>query len=164
MFALMLTLYGCYNTSSKIQTQSIGSQAAKQDNALTIEKMLIYAIEDESLTKYEYKNILDKYNVKTPFADIIETKKNHIARLAKLFYEYDLALPEDRSSQYALFPPSINDAYNAGVSNEIETIAMYERFLQQNLPTDIKNTFTDLKSASQSHLELLKQRQTKCLY
>lgn len=158
-------LTGC-STALETDTSStlIGSAAAKADTALTIEDMLTYAIQDEYLARAEYEIILKEYSNQSPFANIIKAEELHIAELTTLFDTYAVALPQDTSSKYVSLPPSINDAYTAGVNAEIENIAMYERFLQQDLPDDMKNTFTTLKAASQSHLETFRQRQSKCLY
>lgn len=161
----IIALTGC-STATKTDASSsqVGSAAAKTDTTLTIEDMLTYAIQDEYLARAEYEIILKEYSNQSPFANIIKAEETHIAALTTLFNTYNIALPPDTSSEYVSLPPSINDAYTAGVNAEIENIAMYERFLQQDLPDDIKNTFTTLKTASQSHLEAFRQRQSKCLY
>lgn len=130
----------------------IGASAAKEDNNLTKEKMLIYSIQDEYLAKKEYELIMDKYGSQKPFSNIIEAEKNHISQLTELFNTYKINIPEDNSKDYAVLPNSLDDAYKAGVTAEIDNIAMYDRFLKEDLPQDIKDTFVGLRDASKKHL------------
>jgi hypothetical protein len=48
----------------------------------------------------------------------------------------------------------------AGVQAEIDNIAMYDSFLQQTLPEDVKLVFVELRDASKNHLASF-QRQLK---
>ena len=43
------------------------------------------------------------------------------------------------------------------VVDEIENIAMYERFLQQELPKDVRQVFESLKNASENHLRAFRR-------
>ena len=49
-------------------------------------------------------------------------------------------------------PSSLNEAFEAGVTAELENIAMYDRFLQEDIPHDVKNVFIALRDASKNHL------------
>ncbi|WP_373898744.1 hypothetical protein ACER0A_005265 [Haloimpatiens sp. FM7315] len=66
-------------------------------------------------------------------------------------------LPADNSKDYVKVPTSIKESLETGVQGEIENIVMYERFLNQNIPSDVKTVFTSLKSASQNHLQAFKR-------
>lgn len=136
----------------------IGALAAKEDNTLTKEKMLIYSMQDEYLAKKEYELIMDKYGSQKPFSNIIEAEKNHISQLTELFNTYKINIPEDNSKDYVLLPNSLNDAYKAGVTAEIDNIAMYDRFLKEDLPQDVKDTFIALRDASKKHLEAFQNK------
>lgn len=142
------------NSSNEESTHlpKIGALAAKEDNTLTKEKMLIYSIQDEYLAKKEYELIMDKYGSQKPFSNIIEAEKTHISQLTELFNTYKINIPEDNSKDYVVLPNSLDDAYKAGVTAEIDNIAMYDRFLKEDLPQDIKNTFIALRDASKKHL------------
>lgn len=143
------TLWNTKNT----ETPKVGAAAAKEDNALTKEKMLTYAMQDEYLAKKEYEIIMDKYGQQKPFSSIIDAEKNHISQLTALFKKYNIPIPEDTSKDYAVLPQSLNEAYKTGVAAEIENIAMYEKFLKESLPQDIKDTFIALRDASKNHLD-----------
>lgn len=148
------------NSTSSLETNSevteIGAVAAKDDTHLNKEKMLTYAIQDEYLAQQEYQSIIDKYGANKPFTNIIEAEKNHISQLQALFKQYSLPVPANTSKDHVQLPPSLNDAYKAGVNAEIANIDMYENFLKEDLPQDIKDTFVSLRDASQKHLAAFK--------
>ncbi len=131
---------------------AFGALAAKEDNNLTNEKMLTYAMQDEYLAKKEYELIMDKYGEQKPFSNIIEAEKTHISQLTELFNTYKITIPEDNSESYAILPKNLEDAYKTGVTAEIDNIAMYDKFLKEELPQDIKDTFISLRDASKKHL------------
>ena len=79
-------------------------------------------------------------------------KKPHIAELKALYEVYGYDLPEDNASEYAVLPDSIDEALAIGVTAEENNIAMYEMFLKQDLPEDIKAVFIELRDASENHL------------
>ena len=68
-----------------------------------------------------------------------------------------IEIPKDESSGIVKLPESLNEAYKAGVKAEIENIAMYERFLQQELPKDVRQVFESLKNASENHLRAFRR-------
>ena len=49
-------------------------------------------------------------------------------------------------------PATLNEANQIGVDAEINNIAMYEKFLEQELPDDVRTVFEKLKDASENHL------------
>lgn len=147
-----------YSKDEHTNLPKIGALAAKEDKILTKEKMLIYSIQDEYLAKKEYELIMDKYGSQKPFSNIIEAEKNHISQLTALFNTYKITIPEDNSKDCAILPNSLNDAYKAGVTAEIDNIAMYDRFLKEDLPQDIKDTFIALRDASKKHLEAFQNK------
>lgn len=143
------------------QTSGFGSSGAKADTELSKEKMLTYAIEDEYLARKEYEVIMNKYGIQKPFSNIIKAEEQHILNLKGLFEKYNIPLPEDKASEYAVVPASLNEAYKAGVNAEIENINMYEKFLKEDLPEDIKDTFIALKDASKNHLAAFENKLNK---
>jgi rubrerythrin len=70
-----------------------------------------------------------------------------------LFEKYNVPIPVDNARDYSKAPASLRESFEAGVRGEIENIAMYNRFLGQNIPEDVRNVFTRLKNASQNHLK-----------
>lgn len=97
--------------------------------------------------------VVEKFGAQRPFTNIISAEVTHIGHLRPLFTKYNVTLPTDNSKDYVKAPNSIKESLEAGVQGEIENIAMYERFLNQNIPSDVKTVFTLLKNASQNHLQ-----------
>ncbi len=135
-----------------------GAAAASEDEALTVEKMLVYAIQDEYLAHGEYAYILETFGDQTPFNNIIKAEEEHISSLEAVFKANNYTIPEDLSANYLIVPESVNEALETGVEAEIVNIDMYQRFLEQELPDDVKNTFTALKRASESHLKAFQNK------
>lgn len=144
------------STSNVIDTQessiNYGAQAAKNDSDLTLEDMLTYSMQDEYLARKEYRIIMDEYGEQRPFSNIILSEEKHISMLTNLFNKYQLTVPADQAANYVTLPSSLNEAYQAGVDAEIENIAMYDRFLKEDIPTDVENVFIALRDASKNHL------------
>ena len=144
-----------------LKTTGFGANGAKEDNDLSKEKMLTYAIEDEFLARKEYEVIMSKYGEQKPFSNIIKAEEKHISDLTELFSKYNIPIPEDKSKDYVAIPESLNEAYKAGVKAEIDNIDMYEKFLKQDIPQDIKDTFTALRDASKNHLNAFEKNSNK---
>ena len=131
-----------------------GAKGAAADKALTMEKMLVYAIQDEFLARGEYEYVLGKFGDQRPFNNIMEAEVQHIAELKILFANYKLAIPADTSKDHIIPPATIDEALKIGVQAEIDNIAMYKSFLTyKELPEDVKSTFNLLMNGSESHLE-----------
>ena len=129
-----------------------GAAGASVDNEYSLEEMLVYAIEDEYLAQAEYDVIMDTYGVQKPFSNIIKAEATHISLLEPLFEEYDVSVPEKDWESLVVVPETLDAAYAIGVDAEEKNIAMYELFLKQDLPDDVRIVFERLKSASENHL------------
>ncbi|MDW7670521.1 MAG: DUF2202 domain-containing protein [Bacillota bacterium] len=129
-----------------------GAAAALSGSAHTLEEMLTYAIEDEYLAQAEYALILDTFDVTRPFSNIIKAEGTHIRLLTPLLAAYDVEVPEKDWASLVSLPGTLAEAYKVGVEAEVINIAMYEQFLQQDLPDDVEAVFERLKAASEKHL------------
>ncbi len=129
-----------------------GARGALAAQDYTLEAMLEYAIQDEYLARQEYESIIQEYGAINPFANIIKAEEYHIELLTGLYDDYDLTLPEDTAIDYVVVPESLDLTYEIGVQAEIDNIAMYEKFLEQDLPDDVRVVFTELRDASENHL------------
>lgn len=141
------------NTQEEMTAEyDFGAKTALEMDELTIEQMLHYAIQDEYLARQEYELIMDEYGEQNPFSNIIKAEENHIEWLKELYEVYGYDVPQDNAIDYVVLPDSLEEAFDAGVQAEIDNIAMYEKFLQSDLPDDIKAVFEELRDASQNHL------------
>jgi len=141
------------NTDAKeAGTEEYGSAGAAQNENLTLEEMLTYAIQDEYMAYAEYDAILAEYGDVAPFSNIIKAEESHISQLLPLFDANGFDVPVDDAASRIVFPASLQEAYQAGVDAEIANISMYESFLAEALPADVQAVFENLMSASKSHL------------
>jgi hypothetical protein len=150
-----------YTLSDADQTLSLagyGSAGALKDTDLTLADMLTYAMQDESAARAEYKAILAVYASVRPFTNIIRAEESHIAALQPLFEAYGVAVPADESASLVTTVPSLTEAYQTGVSAEVNNIAMYETFLDQTLPDNLRAVFESLMRASENHLRAFQNR------
>jgi hypothetical protein len=148
---LLVTVLG-FATIGTVFAADFGAGGAQQKNKFTLEEMLTYAIQDEYLARAEYEKIMDIYGVQKPFSNIILSEERHIAMLKPLFSKYGLALPPDTAVDHVIVPGSLPEAYQTGVTAEINNIAMYDKFLKQKLPNDVRSAFIKLRDASYNHL------------
>lgn len=129
-----------------------GAAGASSDTEYSLEEMLVYAIEDEYLAQAEYDVIMDTYGIQKPFSNIIKAEATHISLLEPLFEEYDVSVPVKDWESLVVVPESLDAAYAIGVEAEEKNIAMYESFLKENLPDDVREVFEALMNASEKHL------------
>lgn len=131
---------------------SIGSAKAATDKNFTLEEMLTYAIQDEYMAQAEYGAIMDKYGVQKPFSNIIKAEGKHIDMLLPLLKAYDVTVPKNDATDRVKVPENLEKSYTAGVEAEKKNIAMYESFLKQDLPDDVKLVMERLLEGSKKHL------------
>lgn len=135
-----------------------GAAATNGKDEFTLEEMLNYALEDEYLAFSEYEIIIAELDASTPFTNIIKAEKTHISLLEPLFEKYKIDLPKVDASANIVSVSSLDEAYKAGIKAEIDNIAMYDKFLQNELDYDVRNVFERLKSASESHLKAFERQ------
>ena len=129
-----------------------GSDGALGDEQLTLADMLTYAVQDEYLARAEYDRILSENGTIRPFSNILRAEETHIDALLPLFDAYGISAPADEGESRAAGVANLTEAYQAGVNAEVNNIAMYETFLDQNLPSDVRTVFESLMHASENHL------------
>ena len=139
-----------------------GAAALSEGKTYTVEEMLTYAIQDEYLARAEYKVIMDAFGEQRPFINIMKAEGGHVQRLLPLFTAYGVTVPEDTALEHTVKPESLQAAYEAGVTAELNNIAMYEAFLkQEDLPDDVRAVFEALTRASGNHLRAFEQNVNK---
>ena len=136
---------------SLLYAGEIGSSAAAGKNNLDLEQMLEYAIEDEYMALAEYEAIMDKFAMDRPYSNIAESEKTHISYLEELYRTHNLKIPRVETEGHVILPETAAEAAALGVEAEIKNIAMYEQFLKEDLPDDVREVFNLLKRASENH-------------
>jgi hypothetical protein len=162
-----------YAETNEVQNDRIGNQVNESttyetpeatvtyETSYTLEQMITMAITDEYLAHKEYEIILDAYGNINPFANIINAEVTHIEELLPLFEAYDIAVPVDNAATLVALPSTLQEAYEIGVQAEVNNIGMYESFLKQDLPQDVRDVFEDLMAASEKHLQSFSQKASK---
>ena len=133
-------------------SDDIGARASKNNPAPTVEEMLLYAIQDEYLARAEYYKVIERFGEVRPFTNIVKSEETHVGMLVPLFESHGLDVPEDTYASHVVIPDDLKTAFEIGVQAEIDNIAMYDSFLQRELPADIRTAFERLKAASENHL------------
>ena len=130
-----------------------GAVGALADNDLTMEEMFTYAIQDEQLAHGEYTYVLETFGDQAPFNNIVSAEAQHVSEMTVLFEKYDLAVPADESADHLKQAADIKEALENCATGEVDNIAMYNKFLEQDIPDDVRATFTALRNASEGHLD-----------
>lgn len=130
-----------------------GAVGALADDDLTMEEMFIYAIQDEQLARGEYDYTLETFGDQAPFNNIVSAEEQHVSEMTVLFEKYDLAIPADESANHLKQAADIKEALENCATGEVDNIAMYNKFLEQDIPDDVRATFTALRNASEGHLD-----------
>ena len=145
---LGISTYASNQTSYEVQTVSL---EVDENGLYSLEDMLVYAMLDEIHAKQTYEAMIEVYGDMRPFTKIMEAEQTHIDLLLPLFETYQIELPE--SDYVAVVPDSIEEALAIGVQAEIANISLYEAFLSQDLPDDVRVVFEQLVNASNHHLD-----------
>ena len=152
IFVLVVALSAAAAVISFADSTDFGARGAEGKSGLTIEQMLTYAIQDEYLARAEYELIIGEYGSIRPFTNIMAAEQRHIEWVTELFDEYDYAVPEDTAGEHVALPEDLKSSFETGVQAEIDNIGMYESFLKEDLPADVRDLFERLKGASENHL------------
>lgn len=129
-----------------------GAAAAAANKTPTLAQMLTYAIQDEWAARAEYEAVLKKWPDAKPFANIIRSEESHISWLTPLFAAHGLPAPVEPKPG-VIVPKDWTQALSIGAEAEVVNIAMYEQFLKQTLPEEVRTVFVELKKASENHLK-----------
>ncbi len=139
-----------------VASDEIGAKAAKNNPEPSMEEMLRYAIQDEYLARAEYYEVIDRLGSVRPFSNIVKAEETHVGMLVPLFEKYGLMVPDDTYASHVVVPDDLKTALQIGVQAEIDNIAMYESFLDRDLPDDVRAAFQKLKDASENHLRVFR--------
>lgn len=124
--------------------------------AISVEDMLVYAMQDEIAAKSEYEALIEKFGSVRPITNILRAELRHIDALTPLLEAYGVDVGD--FSPTTTIPSSLDEAYQIGVDAEIKNIALYQSYLDSELPEDVAAVFNRLATASTHHLEAF-QRQ-----
>ena len=141
-----------------LSPEGYGAIGALADENLTIYDMLTYAVEDEYLAHGEYVAIMEKFGTQRPYENIARSEESHLSFLKDVYDSYGLPFPCDRSADHLVIPENLLEAAKTGVQAEVDNIAMYDRFLEYDLPDNIQSVFEALLRGSENHLRAFQQQ------
>ncbi len=144
-------------TATAWAADDYGAAAVTEGQTYTLEQILTHALEDEYLAYARYQADIEKFGEVRPFVNIVKAEKRHINLLMPLFDKYSVTIPDSKAAEYLSEPETLLDALNAGVEGETSNIRMYDIFLNQELPNDVRISFALLKSAAEKHLDAFKR-------
>jgi hypothetical protein len=124
--------------------------------AISVEDMLVYAMQDEISAKAEYEALIEEFGSIRPITNILRAELRHIDALTPLLEAYGVDIGDFVPT--TAVPSSLDEAYQIGVDAEIKNIALYQSYLATELPEDVAAVFNRLATASTHHLEAF-QRQ-----
>lgn len=124
--------------------------------AISVEDMLVYAMQDEVAAKAEYEALIEEFGSVRPITNILRAELRHIDALTPLLEAYGVDIGDFVPTTSV--PSSLDEAYQIGVDAEIKNIALYQSYLATELPEDVAAVFNRLATASTHHLDAF-QRQ-----
>jgi len=111
--------------------------------------LLTRAINDEYRAETIYQGVLNDFGAVQPFRNVLTAEERHSASNGRLFTNRALAVPPNTWTDAAVpHFGSVTAACAAGVVAERENIALYDDLLRSDLPADVRQVFTNNRSAS----------------
>ena len=153
ILSMMLIMMRVMSFTAYADDTSFGSSAAFEDEVYTLEEMLQYALEDERMAQAEYASIMETFDVTRPFSNIEKAEIQHESAVLGLYEVRGIEVPEFDGSTHVVLPDTLAETYEIGIQAEINNIAMYDKFLEQELEDDVRVVFEALRNGSVSHLE-----------
>lgn len=143
--------YGVSADTAELNTVDLSTIPVDENGEYSLEDMLTYALVDEYTAKATYEAIIAAYGEVKPFTNIVVAEQTHIDLLLPLFATYGISIPVNDVVVTEL-PDSISSALATGIAAEEANIALYQAFLQQDVPADVQVVFEQLITASTHHL------------
>ena len=119
-----------------------------------LKSMLDILYQDEYNTKSTYEEIIDEFGPNILYNNLIQAEAQHMNALERIYARYDIQFP-DVNARTPNLPDNLLDTYTLGKEAEEANIALYDKYLDEDLPEDIRFTFERLMNASYHHLRLL---------
>ncbi len=142
---------GCGSTAESPTAPSGTTEVAATPTATTfsLTDALVDAIQDEYHAEAVYQGVLADFGSVWPFVNIIRAEQNHAASLARLFTARGLPVPTrawtvDNAPRFA----SVQAACGAAAEAEVANVAVYDRYLGEALPDDVRLVFANNRAAS----------------
>jgi hypothetical protein len=106
-------------------------------------------IQDEYHARAVYQGVLNDLGTVMPFVNVIRAEESHASAIGRLFTARGMDVPPSVWST-ANVPHfvSLAAACAAAADAEVANVALYDRYLDMDLPTDVRTVFTNNRAAS----------------
>ena len=107
------------------------------------------AIVDEYRAEMTYRVVIETFGQVLPFINIINAEVRHAEALALLYQRRGLPVPANEwtAADIPVFA-SVTEACQIGVVAEIDNAAIYDGYLDLDLPADVRQVFQSNRDAS----------------
>lgn len=145
-FIALALLPGVLRFSS---ASSHSDDTTRRPSAATLVAQLDTALQDEYHAEQVYQRVLADHGEIRPFANVVHAEARHAAHLAALLQARGVAVPSSRWNADNVPRFGTIQAACAGAAEaEVANIAMYDRFLAQELPDDVRQVLAQNRWAS----------------
>ncbi|MBN2876927.1 MAG: DUF2202 domain-containing protein [Bacilli bacterium] len=124
--------------------------------ATELKSMLDVLYQDEYNTKSTYEEIIDEFGPNVLYYNLVQAEAQHMFALEQIYTRYDLQIP-DMDAKTPNLPNDLLETYTLGKEAEEANIALYDKYLDEDLPDDVRFTFERLMNASYHHLDAFNQ-------
>ena len=130
-------------------TEVVQTASAPLASSFSLTDAMAVALQDEYHAEAVYQGVLLDFGSVFPFVNVIEAERTHAASIARLFQSRGLAVPANAWS-VASVPrfASVAAACAAAAQAEIDNVAVYDRYLGEDLPFDVRTVFVSNRAAS----------------
>ena len=126
-----------------------GTGIGTQGTTAEVLAAMALTLQDEYHAENIYQRVLADFGQVFPFSRIVNAEQRHSAAIARLYRNRSLEVPtSDWNLGNVPRFDSVQAACAAAVQAEIDNIALYDTFLDMELPTDVRNVFTNNRAAS----------------
>lgn len=122
-------------------------------DATELKAMLDVLYIDELNAKAEYEALVEAFGDQSPYTQLIVAETRHADSLLRLYDLYDLDVPTP-TLKTPVVPSTLDASYDIGIAAEVANIALYDGYLDQDLPGVVEQVFTNLMNASENHLRI----------
>ncbi len=144
-------MMGGYNNQQvTISTDLSGSDYDAAELKAALDVLLM----DEYKARAEYEAIVEKFGDENPYVNLITAETRHIEALTRIYDAFDFTVLADTGKDYVALPTSLETSYQIGIDAEKANIALYETYLDTDLPDSVERIFQNLQNASENHLAI----------
>jgi rubrerythrin len=137
---------------SRLPQLSTSLEGTDVDEA-ELQAMLDVLYLDELNAKAEYEALVEVFGDQSPYTQLILAETRHADALLRLYDLYDLEVPTVQVNT-PVVPATLEETYAIGIDAEVANIALYDNYLDLNLPDLVERVFSNLQRASENHLRI----------